>query len=221
MQTIPSTPFHVVQLPLYIKSESSLKRIIGNKDKLISAVHQGVDISVPLSPDNPLLNRVNLHAKPSNRLILHVVKDGDKVSGSIIGAGKYCLYLFNVVKSEYSTNDLCDFGFLPERQYYDITENNGIIPHYDLFDRNNDPYVVWFSLILVSFTSRNSAFMTPIRFTSYTAPYDINMRDVSSERGIFRFLQLSLEKRQSKPYHFINSDAPSIPLTFAFHLFYP
>ena len=46
---------------------------------------------------------------------------------------------FNVVKSEYSTNDLCDFGFLPERQYYDITENNGIIPHYDLFDRKNDP----------------------------------------------------------------------------------
>ena len=94
MQTIPSTPFHVIQLPLYIKSESSLKRIIGNEDKFISAVHQGVDISVPLSPDNPLLNRVSLHSKPSNRLILHVVKDGDKVNGSIIGTGRSFLLFF-------------------------------------------------------------------------------------------------------------------------------
>ena len=93
MQTIPSSTFHVVQLPLYVKSEASIKRVIGNEEKLISSVQQGVDISVPLSPDNPLLNRVNLHAKPSNRLILRVVKDGDKINGSIIGRGRNCFLL--------------------------------------------------------------------------------------------------------------------------------
>ena len=94
MQTIPSSTFHVIQLPIYIKSESSLKKVIENEDKLTSSVHRGVDISVPLSPDNPLLNRVNLHAKPSNRLILRVVKDGDQVNGSIVGTGSKCFLFY-------------------------------------------------------------------------------------------------------------------------------
>ena len=62
--------------------------------------------------------------------------------------------------------------------------------------------------------------MIPIRFTPYTTPYDINMRDVSSERGIPPSQPLFLEKRQSKPYHFINSDAPSTPLILS-HFVYP
>lgn len=87
MQTIPPTAFHVVQLPIYVKSESSLQRVIGDEKKFLSSINQGTDVSMPLSPDNPLLSRVSLHAKPSTRLVLRVTKDGEQVNGSIIGRG--------------------------------------------------------------------------------------------------------------------------------------
>ncbi|KAK8796453.1 hypothetical protein WA588_000588, partial [Blastocystis sp. NMH] len=172
MQPLPQDPSYLLHLPVNVKSESTIPRVIGNAEKVFSNVKQGTDISISLFPDNPVMGTVNLHAKSSNKLILKTVKKGEDVSGSIVG----------VVKSEYTTNDLADFAYLPERAIYE-TVDEGILPHFDVFSSALDS---------------ESAFMVPIRFTPYNAPYDINMRDTSNER----------EKTNSKPYLFVSSDAP-------------
>lgn len=81
------------------------------------------------------------------------------------------------MQSEYTTNDLADFAYLPERAIYE-TVDEGIIPHFDAFSSALERCVQFSPLI-----SSESVFTVPIRFTPYNAPYDINMRDTSSERG--------------------------------------
>lgn len=82
-----------------------------------------------------------------------------------------------VVKSEYGTTDLLDFSYLPERQCYDAA-TDCVIPHFDEFAHSKE------ELSLSPFlTCSHFAFMLPIHFTPYTSPYDINLRDVSGERG--------------------------------------
>ena len=87
MQPLPQDPSYLLHLPVNVKSESTIPRVIGNAEKVFSNVKQGTDISISLFPDNPVMGTVNLHAKSSNKLILKTVKKGEDVSGSIVGDG--------------------------------------------------------------------------------------------------------------------------------------
>ena len=78
------------------------------------------------------------------------------------------------MKSEYDTGDLMDFSYLPERNCYE-TLGDCVVPYFEEFTTSTEE--LGYSPFLT--------FMRPIHFTTYTSPYDINLRDVSSERGLF------------------------------------
>lgn len=87
MQPLPQDSYYLLHLPVNVKSESTIPRVIGNAEKVFSNVKQGTDISISLFPKNPIMGTVNLHAKSSNKLILKMVKQGEDVSGSLVGVG--------------------------------------------------------------------------------------------------------------------------------------
>lgn len=87
MQSLPQNPYYLLHLPVDVKSESTIPRVIGNTEKVFSNVKQGTDISISLFPNNPVMGTVDLHAKSSSKLILKTVKNGEDVSGSIVGVG--------------------------------------------------------------------------------------------------------------------------------------
>lgn len=87
MQSLPQNPYYLLHLPVDVKSESTIPRVIGNTEKVFSSVKQGTDISISLFPNNPVMGTVDLHAKSSSKLILKTVKNGEDVSGSIVGVG--------------------------------------------------------------------------------------------------------------------------------------
>ena len=86
-EQIPQNEYCLVQLPIYLKSEKNMERVVGEKQEFISAVKQGSSIPISVFPENPLMGTSDMHSKPSNKLILKVVKEGDSVSGQIIGRG--------------------------------------------------------------------------------------------------------------------------------------
>ena len=90
MQSLPRDPYYLLHLPVNVKSEATIPRVIGNTEKAFSSVKQGTDISVSLFPNNPVMGTVNLHAKASSKLILKMVKKEDDVSGTIVGVGTRC-----------------------------------------------------------------------------------------------------------------------------------
>lgn len=87
MQSLPQNPYYLLHLPVNVKSESTIPRVIGNTEKVFSSVKQGTNISISLFPNNPVMGTVDLHAKSSSKLILKMVKKGEDVSGSIVGVG--------------------------------------------------------------------------------------------------------------------------------------
>ena len=87
MQSLPQNPYYLLHLPVDVKSESTIPRVIGNTEKVFSSVKQGTNISISLFPNNPVMGTVDLHAKSSSKLILKTVKNGEDVSGSIVGVG--------------------------------------------------------------------------------------------------------------------------------------
>lgn len=87
MQSLPQNPYYLLHLPVDVKSESTIPRVIGNTEKVFSNVKQGTDISISLFPNNPVMGTVDLHARSSSKLILKTVKNGEDVSGSIVGVG--------------------------------------------------------------------------------------------------------------------------------------
>lgn len=87
MQSLPQNPYYLLHLPVDVKSESTIPRVIGNTEKVFSSVKQGTDISISLFPNNPVMGTVDLHARSSSKLILKTVKNGEDVSGSIVGVG--------------------------------------------------------------------------------------------------------------------------------------
>lgn len=92
-ESIPQNEYCLVQLPVYLKSDNKLERVVGEKKDFISSVKQGSDISVCVTPDNPFMGHCGMHSKISNKLVLKVVKEGESVNGRIIGKGK-CHYWF-------------------------------------------------------------------------------------------------------------------------------
>lgn len=75
------------------------------------------------------------------------------------------------------------------------TENNTFVPHIDQYNKENEMLSP-----ICRVTSRSSPYVLPIRFLSYTAPYDINVRDNPNER----------ERNNSKFHIFVSCDEPSI-----------
>lgn len=92
MESLTLNDCYLIQLPVYLKSETSLDGVIGAREKVVSSVKQGTDISVSVFPDNPFMGCVDLHAKPSNKLVLKLVKEEENVSGSIVGVGMNGFY---------------------------------------------------------------------------------------------------------------------------------
>ena len=87
LEVIPQNEYCLVQLPVVLKSDKNIERIIGEKKEFISAIKQGTDVPISIFPENPLMGRCEIHSKPSNKLVLKIVKEGDSVSGKIIGRG--------------------------------------------------------------------------------------------------------------------------------------
>lgn len=79
---------YLIQLPVFVESKASLEEVIGTKEEVVSTVKQGTDLSVTVFPGNPLMGSVDLHAKPSTKLVMKLGKEGDNVHGSIVGVGK-------------------------------------------------------------------------------------------------------------------------------------
>ena len=86
-EQIPQNEYCLVQLPVYLKSEKNMERVVGEKQEFISAVKQGSSIPISVFPENPLMGTSDMHSKASSKLIRKVVKEGDSVSGQIIGRG--------------------------------------------------------------------------------------------------------------------------------------
>ena len=87
LEPLPLNEFSLVELPVCLKSGKSLPNVIGEKEQFVSSCRQGNDITISIFPDNPLMGRVSMHSAPSNKLVLKITKEGDSVSGSIIGKG--------------------------------------------------------------------------------------------------------------------------------------
>lgn len=93
LQTLPLNEFSLVQLPVCLKSGKSLPNVIGEKERFVSSCRQGSDISISIFPDNPLMGTVAMHSAPSNKLVLKITKEGDSVTGNIIGKGTIEFFL--------------------------------------------------------------------------------------------------------------------------------
>lgn len=89
---------------------------------------------------------------------------------------------------------MLDFTYLPEKQFYSV-QNGVVIPHVDMFEKKNDPFVFILHVIF-----SESIHVLPIRFTPYNAPYDINIRDNASEK----------DRTTMKDHIFVSSSAESI-----------
>ena len=153
---MPLNEYCLVQLPVCLKSTKLLKRVIGNEEEFISSCKQDSDVRISLYPNNPYIGNIPMHKKGSNKLILKMVKDGDSLTGEIVGK----------VKSEYVATNLMDFMYLPEKQFYDVCDD-GIVPHFDCFQGSSEP---------------ESLYILPIRMTPYGVPFDINMHDSILEK---------------------------------------
>ena len=94
LEVIPKNEYCLVQLPLFLKSDKNVERIVGEKKGFISAIKQGSDVPITVFPENPLMGRCEMHSKPSNKLILKVVKEGETVTGKIIGRGKIIILFY-------------------------------------------------------------------------------------------------------------------------------
>lgn len=84
---VPLNEYCLIQLPIFLKTPSLLKKVIGNEQEFISLCKQELDVPISIYPDNPYIGNTELHKKDSNKLILKVEKTGEKVSGKIIGKG--------------------------------------------------------------------------------------------------------------------------------------
>ena len=91
MESLPAKEWYLIQLPVFLKSKESLEEVIGTQEDVVSSVKQGTDVSVAVFPGNPFMGSVDLHAKPSNKLVLKLTKEGENVQGSIVGVGK-CVF---------------------------------------------------------------------------------------------------------------------------------
>ena len=73
---------------MFLESKASVEEVIGTKEDVVSTVKQGTDLSVAVFPGNPFMGSVDLHARPSNKLVMKLSKEGENVDGSIVGVGK-------------------------------------------------------------------------------------------------------------------------------------
>ena len=87
LEQIPQNEYCLFQLPLFLKSDKKLDSVVGERKSFISSVKQGSQVSISLFPDNPLMGRCDVHAKPSNKLIMKIEKKDGKTSGFIVGRG--------------------------------------------------------------------------------------------------------------------------------------
>ena len=88
-QCVPLNEYCLVQLPVCLKSTKLLKRVIGNEEEFISSCKQDSDVRISLCPNNPYIGNIPMHKKGSNKLILKMVKDGDSLTGEIVGKGMH------------------------------------------------------------------------------------------------------------------------------------
>ena len=88
MESLSVKECYLIQLPVFLESKASLEEVIGTKEEVVSTVKQGTDLSVAVFPGNPFMGSVDLHAKPSTKLVMKLSKEGENVHGSIVGVGE-------------------------------------------------------------------------------------------------------------------------------------
>ena len=88
MESLGVKECYLIQLPVFLESKASVEEVIGTKEDIVSTVKQGTDLSVAVFPGNPFMGSVDLHARPSNKLVMKLSQEGENVDGSIVGVGK-------------------------------------------------------------------------------------------------------------------------------------